>query len=141
MDLLQEHDRWRCVVISRRPTRHAFWTCPDSPSPDLGVTCIIQCGASMLITSALVHTDIHHSSIAPFPFVYPHVEQLPNPKALVNKSHRDVEKVETEKRGFKFWYGAAVRFIFEGTEMNVVLDATGVKSFFSRALWSFLQGV
>lgn len=120
---------------------------PPPPPPlssfirtDLGVTPIIQCGVSMLITSALVHTDIHHSTIAPFPFVYPHVEELPNPQAVFNRSARDIEKQETEKRGARFWLGALVRFVFEGTEQNVVVGA-GFRAFWRRALWSFVQGV
>ncbi|WWD16069.1 hypothetical protein CI109_100494 [Kwoniella shandongensis] len=45
----------------------------------LGVTALIQCAISMLITSSLVHTDIHHKVIPPLPYVWPHVEHLPDP--------------------------------------------------------------
>ncbi|KAK8869667.1 hypothetical protein IAR55_000235 [Kwoniella newhampshirensis] len=45
----------------------------------LGVTALVQCLISMLITSSLVHTDIHHKVIPPLPYVWPHVEHLPDP--------------------------------------------------------------
>ncbi|WWC89867.1 uncharacterized protein L201_004795 [Kwoniella dendrophila CBS 6074] len=52
---------------------------------DLGVTPIIQCLASMLITSTLVHTDLHHNAVKPLAFVWPHVEHLPDPREIINR--------------------------------------------------------
>lgn len=36
----------------------------------------------MVITSTLVHTDLHHAAIKPLPFVYPHVGHLPDPQTF-----------------------------------------------------------
>lgn len=45
----------------------------------------------MLITSTLVHTDLHHHMIAPLPFVYPHVEHMPNPLGFFSSFRRRKE--------------------------------------------------
>ncbi|WVR05314.1 hypothetical protein IAU60_002328 [Kwoniella sp. DSM 27419] len=118
---------------------------------DLGVTPIIQCLASMLITSTLVHTDLHHHAVAPLPFVWPHVEHLPDPRVLVESFSRRGDKKGTrslsnekvhgqelggsdldhdrgqdeagslgEGSGFRYRLGMLTRFIFEGTEYNIL---------------------
>ena len=113
---------------------------------DLGVTPIVQCLASMLITSTLVHTDIHNSAIQPLPFVYPHVEHLPDPRTFFRKRQPEVspeEKAEEpeEPRGwFMYYYLMLMRFIFEGTEKNMMLARIPVSSWFGRLAWTAAQG-
>jgi hypothetical protein len=55
---------------------------------DLGVTPLIQCAVSMVITSTLVHTDLHHRAVRPLAFVYPHVEHLPDPAGFFDSLRR-----------------------------------------------------
>ena len=145
---------------------------------DLGVTPIIQCLASMLITSTLVHTDLHHHAISPLPFVYPHVESLPDPRILLGRlfpmkkgdPEANLEKlgqasdssvhdqqqvsqagfeetqsqgeVKDEKlpRGIKFYYLMLIRFIFEGTENNMMLARIPLSHWFGRLVWTAAQG-
>ena len=117
---------------------------------DLGVTPIVQCLASMLITSSLVHTDLHHHAIAPLPFVYPHVEHLPDPRQLFQRRHKtkpsaNKEKTapldpQTEKHGFMFYFWMLIRFIFEGTENNMLLARIPASRWFGRLLWTAAQG-
>lgn len=144
---------------------------------DLGVTPIIQCLASMLITSTLVHTDLHHHAIQPLPFCYPHVEGLPDPRTLFTRSERNRKSspkstgpgspdgtvvtnsngdiVPSEKphgsgastssdpwpkKGFAYYYWMLVRFIFEGTEKNMMLARPGIGAWFGRLVWTAAQG-
>jgi hypothetical protein len=118
---------------------------------DLGVTPIIQCLASMLITSTLVHSDLHASTIKPLPFVYPHVAHLPDPRLLLSKSYRqeqqrksidekDVAQTESETKGIKYYYWMLVRFIFEGTERNMLLAKPGFANWWGRFIWTAAQG-
>ncbi|ORX33414.1 hypothetical protein BD324DRAFT_639705 [Kockovaella imperatae] len=129
---------------------------------DLGVTPIITCAVSMLITSTLVHTDLHSHAIAPLPFVYPHVEHLPDPRQIFDKSLRssatkvDEKKASVEssdttldrprsdltwaKGGIKFWYWMLVRFVFEGTEKNMICAKLPVRAWFGRVGWTAAQG-
>jgi hypothetical protein len=144
---------------------------------DLGVTPIIQCLASMLITSTLVHTDLHHHAIQPLPFCYPHVEGLPDPRTLFSRSDRNRksspksrgsgspegtvvtnsngEIVPSEKphesgastssdpwpkKGLAYYYWMLVRFIFEGTEKNMMLARPGIGAWFGRLVWTAAQG-
>lgn len=109
----------------------------------------------MLITSTLVHTDLHHNAIQPLPFVYPHVEQLPDPRGLFDKifkrKHRaaedDISEIERTKHnnaytkhGFRYYYWMLVRFIFEGTEMNMIVAKCGPRTWPLRVLWTAAQG-
>lgn len=121
----------------------------------------------MLITSTLVHSDLHHSAIKPLPYVYPHVEHLPDPRSILSPSFRRQqrenptptpppalrssssdttvvdEKKQThavEKRGIAYWYWMLIRFIFEGTERNMLLARPGLGSWFGRFLWTAAQG-
>lgn len=132
---------------------------------DLGVTPIIQCLASMLITSTLVHTDLHHHAIQPLPFCYPHVEHLPDPRLLFEKKENlkrrtssstlngtpataiaDPEKPVVpdawagREGTFAYYYWMLVRFIFEGTEKNMLLAKVGFANWFGRAVWTAAQG-
>ncbi|KAL1411071.1 hypothetical protein Q8F55_002018 [Vanrija albida] len=148
-----------------------MWVFSDNTiAGDLGVTCIIQCLASMLITSTLVHTDLHHKAIQPLPFVYPHVEHLPDPRVLFDrifnrkqrkipadekKAGADADLSEAEKNaavaeavaamrreyGFsKYYYLMLVRFVFEGTEMNMLAEKVGPRRWGLRFLWTAAQG-
>ncbi|TYJ55406.1 hypothetical protein B9479_003909 [Cryptococcus floricola] len=126
---------------------------------DLGVTPIIQCLASMLITSTLVHTDLHHHAVAPLPYVWPHVEHLPDPRRLIDKmfnksSKVGEEKEDTEKRetpspdseedegrkGWAYYPKMLTRFIFEGTEANILLSPFSWKLFFIKVFLTAAQG-
>jgi len=119
---------------------------------DLGVTPIIQCLASMLITSTLVHSDLHASSIKPLPYVYPHVDHLPDPRLLLSKSYRRQRRTNTTdekeqaqadyqtKKGFKYYYWMLIRFIFEGTERNMLLAKPGFLNWLGRFVWTAAQG-
>lgn len=140
---------------------------------DLGVTPIIQCLASMLISSTLVHSDLHHSQIKPLPFVYPHVEHLPDPRLLFSRSRKrgglarntskeegtsgthsidSVAVVDNEKSrayqgqgehtytGFSYYFWMLIRFIFEGTEKNMLLAKPGFANWFGRFIWTAAQG-
>lgn len=116
---------------------------------DLGVTPIIQCLASMLITSTLVHSDLHASTIKPLPFVYPHVAHLPDPRLLLSKSFRQEQQsksidekdvVEVQSKGVKYYYWMLVRFIFEGTERNMLLAKPGFGNWWGRFIWTAAQG-
>jgi hypothetical protein len=118
---------------------------------DLGVTPIIQCLASMLITSTLVHSDLHASSIKPLPYVYPHVDHLPDPRLLLSKSYHLEQRKTTDeketaqleyqsKKGFKYYYWMLIRFIFEGTERNMLLAKPGFLNWLGRFLWTAAQG-
>lgn len=120
---------------------------------DLGVTPIIQCLASMLITSTLVHSDLHASSIKPLPYVYPHVEHLPDPRLLLSRTHRKQvleqrvaqsdEKplpLNEKEGGIKYYYWMLVRFIFEGTERNMLLAKPGLGNWLGRFVWTAAQG-
>jgi hypothetical protein len=115
----------------------------------------------MIITSTLVHTDLHHSQVKPLVFVWPHVQHLPDPRQLC-RSHRSVQTdIETKPSietpasesgpdvttpgGSRIMYylKMLIRFTFEGTENNMILDVRGkgVGTFFKRLLWTALQGV
>lgn len=126
---------------------------------DLGVTPIIQCLASMLITSTLVHTDLHHHAVAPLPYVWPHVEHLPDPRILLDKIFRrkDIapEKTEDEKgnmnypssgseigghKGWLYYPNMLVRFTFEGTEANILFSPFKAKLFIFKAFLTAAQG-
>ena len=131
---------------------------------DLGVTPIIQCLASMLITSTLVHSDLHHSAVKPLPYVYPHVDHLPDPRTILSPSFRRQQREnppppvlrssssdttvtdekkrspKQDKRGLGYWYWMLVRFIFEGTERNMLLAKPGVGNWFGRFVWTAAQG-
>ena len=147
---------------------------------DLGVTPIVQCLASMLISSTLVHTDLHNHAIAPLAFCYPHVEHLPDPRELWDgKRRRRAEKVIASKgdvekagrisdnsgsdpsagslsasssdssgtspsapqpHGWSYYYWMLVRFIFEGTEQNMLLAKPGFRAWWGRFFWTAAQG-
>lgn len=125
---------------------------------DLGVTPIVQCLASMLITSTLVHSDLHHSAVKPLPYVYPHVDHLPDPRLLLSPSFRREQQTSAplgkeagsekdtaaisahEKKGISYYYWKLVRFIFEGTERNMLLAKPGLANWFGRVLWTAAQG-
>jgi hypothetical protein len=117
---------------------------------DLGVTPIIQCLASMLITSTLVHSDLHASTIKPLPFVYPHVSHLPDPRLLLSHSYRQEQQRRTsdekasgqpdQPKGIKYYYWMLVRFIFEGTERNMLLAKPGFGNWWGRFIWTAAQG-
>lgn len=131
---------------------------------DLGVTPIITCAVSMLITSTLVHSDLHHHAIGPLPFVYPHVEHLPDPRQLYDPSLRssttkqhskgegsgdilddptaDTPRPELrwDKGGFRFFFWMLIRFIFEGTEKNILLARIPISEWFGRLAWTAAQG-
>jgi len=113
---------------------------------DLGVTPIVQCLASMLITSTLVHTDIHNRAIQPLPFVYPHVEHLPDPRTFFRKRKTELspeeksDEAEAPRGWFMYHYLMLVRFIFEGTEKNMMLARIPVSSWFGRLAWTAAQG-
>ncbi len=107
----------------------------------------------MIITSTLVHTDIHHSAVKPLSFVYPHISRLPDPTIFVpflrtpcslppveNKS--DIPSTEVNyKRTFPTFCKAVIRFIFEGTENNMLLDWNGPVVFLKRLVWTAVQGL
>jgi hypothetical protein len=134
---------------------------------DLGVTPIVQCLASMLITSTLVHSDLHHSAVKPLPYVYPHVEHLPDPRTILSPSFRRQQREnpsptpppvlrssssdsividekkrsqETNLRGIRYWYWMLIRFIFEGTERNMLLARPGFGNWWGRFIWTAAQG-
>ncbi|ORY28252.1 hypothetical protein BCR39DRAFT_559542 [Naematelia encephala] len=122
---------------------------------DLGVTPIIQCAISMLISSTLVHTDLHHHAISPLPFVYPHVYDLPDPRSLFTRRRvmHDADEKPGEgetvpeaqaqapyERNFKYYYWMLVRFIFEGTEKNMMLARIPISHWFGRLVWTGAQG-
>ncbi|WVQ78534.1 hypothetical protein IAT38_000620 [Cryptococcus sp. DSM 104549] len=137
---------------------------------DLGVTPIIQTFASMLITSTLVHTDLHHDAVKPLAFVWPHVEHLPDPREVIDrfvkrkgKEGKKDEGGEAEGKegraevesgsssptseegvaGKKLWDyypRMLLRFIFEGTESNILLSPFSPKLFFLRAFLTAAQG-
>lgn len=123
-------------------------------------------------------TDLHHSAVKPLPFVYPHVAHLPDPTTFFSsfrRSSRDSEKeriasattstssIADRPRGLVFYWLMLVRFVFEGTENNMLFDfsrsAAGteatttttaasvkkgggkVKRFFGRLGWTILQGL
>ncbi|WWC60969.1 uncharacterized protein I303_103546 [Kwoniella dejecticola CBS 10117] len=129
---------------------------------DLGVTPIIQCLASMLITSTLVHTDLHHHAVAPLPFVWPHVEHLPDPREITDRFKRrsktdqsdekpstsspspspspsDDQEVQVSK-GALYYVKMLIRFIFEGTENNSLLSIPGSAPLPFRILLTAAQG-
>lgn len=110
----------------------------------------------MIITSTLVHTDLHHSAIRPLTFVYPHISHLPDPSVhmplLGRGTHTPAsngpEKVAglndneaVGKRGLSFYFKMLIRFIFEGTENNMILNSSGPGVFFKRLLWTAVQGL
>lgn len=105
----------------------------------------------MIITSTLVHTDLHHTAVRPLSFVYPHVSHLPNPTRIVPffrtpsagpKTENDTDSARSDqKRGLGFYCRALVRFIFEGTENNMLLDWHGFRTFVKRLVWTALQGL
>lgn len=126
---------------------------------DLGVTPIIQCLASMLITSTLVHTDLHHHAVAPLPYVWPHVEHLPDPRILLDKifGRRGGAREETEDekgdinypssrsgieghKGWLYYPHMLVRFTFEGTEANILFSPFKAKLFLFKAVITAAQG-
>lgn len=139
------------------------------------MTPIIQCLASMVITSTLVHTDLHHRKVKPLPFVYPHVEHLPDPRRVLHRflpnstsltstsssssttvvdqetsapqgetnnaaKTRQVDEGEKGRKGFKYYYWMLVRFIFEGTENNMLAARLPLSHWFGRLLWTAAQG-
>lgn len=129
---------------------------------DLGVTPLIQTAVSMIISSALIHSDLHHHAIRPLPFVWPHVEHLPDPRRacelfkrgtrvqagegthkgsgtsspLAEKPHQS-----EESRGMRYYALMLIRFIFEGTEHNMLLDWHGPGTFLQRIVLTGLQGL
>ncbi|OCF55795.1 hypothetical protein L486_06547 [Kwoniella mangroviensis CBS 10435] len=121
---------------------------------DLGVTPIIQCLASMLITSTLVHTDLHHHAVAPLPFVWPHVEHLPDPREIIGRwgkgKRREGEETEEKKptdedeepgtKSLSYYIKMSIRFIFEGTENNSLLPIGNSKPFPIRIFLTAAQG-
>lgn len=118
----------------------------------------------MIISSSLVHTDLHHSAIKPLPFVWPHVQHLPDPHILFDKIFRrrasrraaeaERKAIEAgvpgtgekydhwcyEKHGLKFYFLMLVRFAFEGTEMNMLFERCGFGEWWLRLLWTAAQG-
>ena len=113
----------------------------------------------MLITSTLVHTDLHHHTIAPLPFVYPHVDHLPDPCLLfkrhkhspndgknptnstgTGKLNQSGTETATALRGFRHHYLILARFIFEGTEKNMMLARLPISHWFGRLGWTAAQG-
>lgn len=115
----------------------------------------------MIITSTLVHTDLHHSMIKPLAFVWPHVEHLPDPHRLFkgrqksqksdlenktsspdhSSSHLSSSTSSSQPRStIGYYWAMLMRFIFEGTENNMLFDA-GIKRFPKRLAWTALQGV
>lgn len=160
-------------------------------SGDLGVTPIIQTLASMIISSTLVHTDLHNSKIRPLAFCYPHVENLPDPRSLFGKSGSQSDAMRgighahargdshshahapgsddavtvagshpatrrpssemdekarspvhptSEKNGLAYYYWMLVRFIFEGTEQNMLAARPGFRAWLGRLIWTAAQG-
>jgi hypothetical protein len=112
----------------------------------------------MLISSTLVHSDLHHSAIRPLPFVYPHVLHLPDPQTLFKKSsaadkspspnsedaspHTEKHVVSAPaKKGLGYYWRMLLRFAFEGTEHNIVLEACGFKQWIGRVAWTLVQGL
>jgi hypothetical protein len=105
----------------------------------------------MIITSTLVHTDIHYSAIKPLPFVYPHTSHLPEPTTYLPlvRTSSPSEKTsdpsslpdERHQRTFANFCKALVRFVFEGTENNMLLDWHGPKVFLKRLVWTVVQGL
>ncbi|CED84414.1 Protein of unknown function DUF2456 [Phaffia rhodozyma] len=125
---------------------------------DLGVTCLIQTAVSMIITSTLVHTDLHSSAIAPLPFVYPHVSHLPDPATLFNRrlnpddpSNQEKalssamassgQALDGRKKGLKYYWLMLIRFIFEGSENNILLERAPVRTWLKRLIWTAVQGL
>lgn len=115
----------------------------------------------MIITSTLVHTDLHHSMIKPLAFVWPHVDHLPDPHRLFKgrqKSRSDLENKASSdpdhssshlsssssssrpRSTIGYYWAMLMRFIFEGTENNMLFDA-GIRRFPKRLAWTALQGV
>ncbi|WWC69336.1 uncharacterized protein I206_103274 [Kwoniella pini CBS 10737] len=128
---------------------------------DLGVTPIIQCLASMLITSTLVHTDLHHHAVAPLAFVWPHVEHLPDPREITDRFKRRSKKAESSanekstsplssptpsidhdnsRKGLGHYFKMLIRFIFEGTENNSLLSIPGSAPLPFRIILTAAQG-
>lgn len=128
---------------------------------DLGVTPLIQTAVSMIISSALIHSDLHNHAIRPLPFVWPHAEHLPDPRRFVELFGRTGPVCEetkgdsgssspiTEKqnsndvraRGIRYYLLMLLRFIFEGTENNMLLDWHGPRIFIQRLLLTGIQGL
>lgn len=118
----------------------------------------------MVISSSLVHTDLHHRAIRPLPFVWPHVQHLPDPHYIFDRIFRGRAKrraAEAERKaveaglpgggeqcdywenqphGFKFYFWMLVRFAFEGTEMNMLFERCGFGEWWLRLLWTAAQG-
>jgi hypothetical protein len=115
----------------------------------------------MIISSALIHSDLHNHAIRPLPFVWPHVEHLPDPRRFVEvfgsegpfgkdtKGGSGSSSPITEKqnsnelptRGIRCYPLMLLRFIFEGTENNMLLDWHGPRIFIQRLLLTGLQGL
>jgi hypothetical protein len=123
----------------------------------------------MIITSTLVHTDLHHSMIKPLPYVWPHVQHLPDPRGFFHslrpKSSGPIDPERQPKEGsagsssssqmtnvnstippktFRFYFWMLIRFIFEGTEQNMLLDLPPghrMRTFFKRLGWTAVQGL
>jgi hypothetical protein len=120
----------------------------------------------MLISSTLVHTDLHHHAITPLPFVFPHVNHLPNPETLFRRRHsssptspslnnetpsinsnpdnleKGVDRTTGEKKGVSYYWWMFIRFVFEGTERNCLADrGIGFGTRVGRFLWTGLQGL
>lgn len=128
---------------------------------DLGVTPLIQTAVSMIISSALIHSDLHNHAIRPLPFVWPHVEHLPDPRRFVELFRRKSPAGEEGKGGsgsssplsekpseaeppipgFRYYPLMLIRFIFEGTENNMLLDWHGLRVFLQRLLLTGIQGL
>lgn len=130
---------------------------------DLGVTPLIQTAVSMIISSALIHSDLHHHAIRPLPFVWPHVEHLPDPRRFWGLFGRKTaieggegtkggsgtsspwaEKPHTDKQpayGTSYYPLMLLRFIFEGTENNMLLDWHGIRTFLQRLILTGIQGL
>lgn len=127
---------------------------------DLGVTPLIQTAVSMIISSGLIHSDLHHHAVRPLPFVWPHVEDLPDPRQVLErfgqgkttaKTHKASEALTPEekpeiaetpsRRSFSYYPLMLIRFIFEGTENNMLFDWHGPRTLLKRFILTGIQGL
>jgi len=112
----------------------------------------------MLISSTLVHSDLHASAIKPLPFVYPHVTHLPDPALLwrrsseestndsppssTDPSEKPQQGATKSKKGLGYYWKMLLRFTFEGTERNIIIErGIGARDWFGRLGWTILQGL
>ncbi|KAK4687474.1 hypothetical protein P7C73_g2640, partial [Tremellales sp. Uapishka_1] len=116
-------------------TKITMWIlAQNTVAGELGVSPIINGIATIIITSTLVHTDLHHNMIQPLSFVYPHVDHLPDPRLFFKR------RVEPGKKGFRYYFAMLMRFIFEGTERNMLLKRLPFKEWVINLLWTGVQG-